>query len=59
MFFFVPVLYLLPSSNSLAWLIVFVMTVIIATFNVINVTEQTLTARCKGAVTVCATFPTH
>lgn len=48
---------LLCFSNSLGWVIV-VLPVIIARFNVKNFTEQTLTVRCKGTVTDCATFPT-
>ena len=56
MVFFVFMLYLLPSSNSLGWAMVTVMTVIIATSSVLNFTEQTLTVRCYGTVTDCAIF---
>ena len=56
MAFFVLVLYLLPCSNSLGWVIVTVMTVI-ATSSVLNFTEQTLIVRCYETVTDCATFP--
>ena len=38
--------------------VVVVLTVIIATFSVINCTEQASTVKCEETVIDCATFPT-